>query len=288
MKIDAKRFRVAQRSSVDLRHWPTAIEPLYASDDDYQERLQKQVKILSEQQELLSASRRYAILVIFEAMDAGGKDSAIEHVMSGINPQGCRVTSFKPPGERELRHDFLWRAIAELPERGSIGIFNRSYYEEVLILRVHPERLRAEGLPGPASPKKIWQERYRSITDLERHLTCNATRVIKFFLHVSKDQQRDRFIDRIDNPQKNWKLCLDDIEERKFWREYMKAYAKCISATSTTHAPWHIVPADDKRNVRLIVSNIILDTLRQLELSYPKTSAKRRRQLSAVRKNLLR
>jgi len=210
-------------------------------------------------------------------------------VMSGINPQGCRVSSFKHPSPAELQHDFLWRTTRELPERGQIGIFNRSYYEEVLIVRVHPQILHSEGLPdAPAREKTIWHSRYRSIVALEGHLQENGTHVIKFFLHLSKDEQRKRFLERIDNPEKNWKFSLADIEERGYWKQYMKAYEDCLSATSTSEAPWYIVPADDRKNSRLIVSRIVLDALEALKMSYPKTSPKRRRELLAIRKRLTR
>jgi PPK2 family polyphosphate:nucleotide phosphotransferase len=220
-------------------------------------------------------------------MDAAGKDGAIEHVMSGVNPQGCQVFSFKHPSANELQHDFLWRTTRDLPERGRIGIFNRSYYEEVLIARVHPQILHAEGLPAElVHEKNIWHDRYRSIVNLERHLDRNGTRIIKFFLHLSKEEQRKRFIDRIDRPEKNWKFSIADIEERKFWKDYMQAYEKCLGATSTKRAPWYVVPADDKYNTRLIVSRIVLDTMEALELSYPKTTAARRRELRLLRKKL--
>jgi PPK2 family polyphosphate:nucleotide phosphotransferase len=222
-------------------------------------------------------------------MDAAGKDGAIAHVMSGVNPQGCQVFSFKHPSAEELKHDFLWRTTRDLPERGRIGIFNRSYYEEVLIARVHPEILRGEGLPDAgADLRKIWHARYRSILDLETHLSRNGTRIIKFFLHLSKEEQRKRFIDRIDKPEKNWKFSVADIEERKFWKDYMRVYGKCLSATSTKHAPWYVIPADDKLNARLIVSRILVDTMEGLDLSFPKTTAARRRELSLLRKKLAR
>jgi len=220
-------------------------------------------------------------------MDAAGKDGAIKHVMSGVNPQGCQVFSFKHPSADELQHDFLWRTTRNLPERGKIGIFNRSYYEEVLIVRVHPEIFRSEGIPDALRDEKnVWRDRYRSIVNLEKHLHENGTRVIKFFLHLSKEEQRQRFLSRIDDPEKNWKFSLADIEERKFWKDYMKAYGQCLSATSTDHAPWYVVPADDKENARLIVSRIVLDTLEELKLAYPKTSAARRKELLAIRKQL--
>jgi len=286
MHIKSGDFRVREGDKVDLEQWPTLVAPVYQTTEQYQDLLSKHVKELSTQQELLYASNRYAILLIFQAMDAAGKDGAIAHVMSGVNPQGCQVFSFKHPSAAELLHDFLWRTTRDLPERGRIGIFNRSYYEEVLIARVHPQILRGEGLPGKPREKTIWHDRYRSILNLERHLDRNGTRIIKFFLHLSKEEQRKRFIDRIDRPEKNWKFSLADVEERRFWNDYMHAYERALSATSSKHAPWYVVPADDKRNTRLIVSRIVLDTLDSLELSYPKTSAARRRELRALRKQL--
>jgi PPK2 family polyphosphate:nucleotide phosphotransferase len=288
MRIKSNDFRVREDAKVELRKWPTRVDPVYATDEEYQDLLRKHVKALSAQQELLYASDRYALLLIFQAMDAAGKDGVIRHVMSGVNPQGCQVFSFKHPSPIELKHDFLWRTTRDLPERGRIGIFNRSYYEEVLIARVHPEILRGEGLPDAlADEKTVWHDRYRSIVDLERHLDRNGTRIIKFFLHLSKEEQRKRFIDRIDKPEKNWKFSLADIEERKFWKHYMRAYEKCISATSTRRAPWYVVPADDKLNTRLIVSRILLDTVEGLKLSYPKPTAARRRELLSLRKKLV-
>jgi PPK2 family polyphosphate:nucleotide phosphotransferase len=287
MHIKSSDFRVRAGARVDLKKWPTLVDPVYKTNEEYQELLDRHVKALSEQQELLYASNRFALLLIFQAMDAAGKDGAIAHVMSGINPQGCQVFSFKHPSAGELQHDFLWRTTRNLPERGRIGIFNRSYYEEVLIVRVHPEILRAEGLPtASADDEGIWHDRYRSIVNLEKHLYRNGTRIIKFFLHLSKEEQRKRFIDRIDKPDKNWKFSLADIEERKFWKDYMRAYAKCLSATSTEQVPWYVVPADDKQNTRLIVSRILLDTVEKLELSYPKTTPARRRELLSLRKKL--
>jgi PPK2 family polyphosphate:nucleotide phosphotransferase len=245
------------------------------------------VEELSALQCLHYASNRQALLLIFQGMDAGGKDGAIRHVMSGVNPQGCEVFSFKQPSAEELEHDFLWRTTCHLPERGRIGIFNRSYYEEVLIVRVHPEILSRQGLPEELRHQKsFWNERYRSITDLEDHLHRNGTRVVKFFLHLSKGEQRNRFLARIDQPEKNWKFSLADIHERKYWKSYMRAYEACLTATSTARAPWYVVPADDKENARLIVSQIVMDTLADLEMAYPKTTAKRRRELKAIRSQL--
>jgi PPK2 family polyphosphate:nucleotide phosphotransferase len=287
MKIHSKHFRVLEGDEVDLGKWPTKIDPVYKSKKQYHEMLEEHVGQLSSQQQLLYASNRYAVLIIFQAMDAAGKDGAIKHVMSGVNPQGCQVFSYKHPSPAELQHDFLWRTTRDLPERGRIGIFNRSYYEEVLIARVHPEILRGEGIPDtPHDDKAVWHDRYRSITNLERHLYGNGTRIIKFFLHLSKDEQRKRFLDRIDEPEKNWKFSVADIEERKFWKDYMKAYEECLSATSTRETPWYVVPADDKENARLIVSHIVLDTLNELKMTYPETSAKRRQELQSIRKRL--
>ena len=280
-------FQVRPGDKVNLKKWPTLVTPVYKSKKDYTKLLREQVEELSSLQRLHYASDRYAVLLIFQAMDAAGKDGAIRHVMSGVNPQGCQVFSFKHPSATELDHDFLWRTTQALPERGRIGIFNRSYYEEVLIVRVHPEILRTQGLPDKLLDEKtVWRQRYRSIVDLESHLYRNGTRVIKFFLHLSEEEQRKRFLARIDEPDKNWKFSLADIHERKNWKHYMEAYEACLSATSTHHAPWYVVPADDKENARLIVSQIILDALNELEMAYPRTTAKRRRELKSIRKLL--
>ena len=287
MKLSSKDFRVKEGDEVDLGKRATKVEPVYKSKDQYQKVLEEHVAQLSSLQQLHYASNRYAVLLIFQAMDAAGKDGAIKHVMSGVNPQGCQVFSFKHPSPAELQHDFLWRTTRDLPERGRIGIFNRSYYEEVLIVRVHPELLRSEGIPdAPDDEKAIWRDRYRSIVNLERHLHVNGTRIVKFYLHLSKDEQRKRFLARIDEPEKNWKFSLADIAERKYWKQYMKAYEECLGATSTREAPWYLVPADDKENARLIVSQIILDTLEGLEMSYPKTTDERHQELLEIRKQL--
>jgi len=288
MKVNSKDFQVKEGEQVQLEKWPTLVKPVYKSKKSYNKLLAAQVAELSDLQRLHYASNRYSLLLIFQAMDAAGKDGAIRHVMSGINPQGCQVFSFKHPSATELDHDFLWRTTQCLPERGRIGIFNRSYYEEVLVVRVHPEILIGQGLPdGLTDEKTIWKERYRSIVDLENHLHRNGTRVIKFFLHLSKDEQRKRFLERIDEPEKNWKFSQADIVERKFWNQYMQAYEECLSATSTKVAPWYVVPADDKENARLIVSKIILDTFKSLKMSYPKTNAKRQQELLSIRQQLM-
>jgi PPK2 family polyphosphate:nucleotide phosphotransferase len=287
MTIHSKDYRVHPGEKVKLSEWPTAVKPFCHSRKRYQKLLGEHVEELSSLQRLHYASGRYALLLIFQGMDTAGKDGAIRHVMSGVNPQGCEVFSFKQPSAEELKHDFLWRTTRCLPERGRIGIFNRSYYEEVLIVRVHPEILRGQGLPDELLDEKfLWQERYRSIADLEEHLHRNGTRIVKVFLHLSKDEQRKRLLDRIDKPEKNWKFSLADIAERKLWNHYWKAYEACLSATSTQAAPWYIVPADDKMDARLIVSQIVLDALNELGLAYPKTTAKRQRELQSIRERL--
>jgi PPK2 family polyphosphate:nucleotide phosphotransferase len=287
MKMHTKAFRVREGGEVDLEKSPTKVDPVYKSKDQYKALLEAHIEKLSDQQQLLYASNRHAVLLIFQAMDAAGKDGAIRHVMSGVNPQGCLVFSFKHPSAAELEHDFLWRTTRDLPERGRIGIFNRSYYEEVLIVRVHPELLHSEGIPdAPHDDKAIWRSRYRSIADMEKHLHANGTRIIKFFLHLSKEEQRKRFLARIDEPDKNWKFSMADVEERKLWKHYMKAFEECLGATSTKDSPWYVVPADDKENARLIVSQIILDTFDELDLVYPKTTAERRGELAEIAKQL--
>jgi PPK2 family polyphosphate:nucleotide phosphotransferase len=287
MKIDSKEFRVRPGEKVKLKEWPTKVRPFFKSGKEYQKILEEHVGELNSLQRLHYASSRYALLLIFQGMDAAGKDGVIRHVMSGVNPEGCEVSSFKQPSAAELTHDFLWRTNCRLPERGRIGIFNRSYYEEVLVVKVHPEILRSQGLPDELLDEKhIWNQRYRSIVGLEEHLHCNGTRIVKFFLHLSKAEQRKRFLERIDKPDKNWKFSLADIQERKYWPDYVKAYEACLNATTTHHAPWHIVPADDKKNARLIVSQIVVDALRELKTAYPKTTAKRRRELKAIREQL--
>ena len=280
--------RVAPGQKVKLKHWPTATAPLYSDKRDYERQLAAYVERLSELQNLLYAHNRYALLLIFQAMDAAGKDGVIKHVMSGVNPQGCQVFSFKHPSAQELDHDFLWRTTQCLPERGRIGIFNRSYYEEVLIVRVHPEILKAQLLPKEATrASRFWPARFESINNLEQHLHRNGTRVIKFFLHLSEEEQRKRFLARLDDPSKNWKFTADDMAERELWPEYMQAYGEALSATSSEQAPWHVVPADDKRNARLIVSQVIVDTLAALKMDYPEPSLDEA-ELAAIREKLSR
>jgi len=270
MKIKSKDFCVPAGEKVNLEKWPTHVKPVYKSKKHYHKLLQRHVEQLSVLQRLHYASNRYSMLLIFQAMDAAGKDGAIRHVMSGVNPQGCQVFSFKHPSATELEHDFLWRTTRSLPERGRIGIFNRSYYEEVLIVRVHPEILRTQGLPDALlDESEIWKERYRSIVDLENHLYRNGTRIIKFFLHLSKEEQRKRFLARIDDPDKNWKFSLSDIHERRYWALYMTAYEACLSATSTDHAPWYVVPADRNWVKGLAAAELLTDALERMDPKYP-------------------
>lgn len=287
MKLDINDFIIQQGQECDLSQWPTLSRPLFHSKKNYHKKLQKQIKQMSKLQRLLYANNEHSILLIFQAMDAAGKDGAIRHVMSGINPQGCQVTSFAHPTATELDHDFLWRTNQSLPERGRIGIFNRSYYEEVLIVRVHPEILSSQRIPDNKGDKsKIWQDRYQSILESEQHLNRNGTKIIKFFLHLSKEQQRQRFLKRIDKPSKNWKFSDADINERQHWNEYMCAYQACLSATSTHMAPWYIVPADDKKNARLIIAKIIVDSLKSLDMCYPASNSQRIEELQRLRKKL--
>src|SRR5665213_1684505 len=286
MKMDTDDFRVGEGKTVDLAKWPTEAKRYYKSKDHYAELLAGHIAELRELQEVHYAANRHAVLFILQAMDTAGKDGVIRHVMSGVNPQGCQVFSFKHPSGEELQHDFLWRAVRVLPERGKIGIFNRSYYEEVLILRVHPELLVSESPPELPSHDRIWEERYRSIVNLEEHLHRNGTRVVKFFLHISREEQRKRLLARLDDPEKNWKFSPDDVVERGFWDDYMRAYAECLGGTSTRAAPWYVVPGDDKENARLIVLEIILKTFRSLDLAYPTVDKKRAGELRAIRRRV--
>jgi PPK2 family polyphosphate:nucleotide phosphotransferase len=288
MKIDTKKFCVRPGEKVNLKKWPTLGKPICASKEEYKQLLEKHTEHLSAVQQLLYASNRYALMLVFQGMDAAGKDGAIRHVLSGINPEGCEVTSFKQPSANELEHDFLWRSTQRLPGRGRIGVFNRSYYEEVLAVRVHPELLRNEGLAEQLrDDKNLWKQRYRSIVDMENHLHRNGTRIVKIFLHLSAEEQKRRFLERIDEPEKNWKFSLADIHERTFWKRYQEAFEDCLRATSTRRAPWYAVPADDKDNARLIVSQIVLDALCDLKMSYPRTTPKRRLELQEIRKLLV-
>lgn len=287
MKINPDQFRVKPGKKVDLSRLPTHIPPLCNSKEEFAQRLLKQTRQLAELQNLLYASDEHAVLLIFQAMDAAGKDSAIKHVMSGVNPQGCQVSSFKHPSPEELDHDFLWRAALRLPERGRIGIFNRSYYEEVLVVRVHPAILKSQNIPnGLIDDKNVWKRRFESMVDFEHHLHRNGTRILKFFLHLSKEEQRKRFLKRIDDPEKNWKFGTADMQERAYWDDYQHAYEQCLRHTSTDYAPWFVIPADDKESAQLLISKAIIDTLRGLKMSYPETTEERRKELLAVRAQL--
>lgn len=287
LKINTVDFKITT-TKVDLRHLPTRVKAAFKSKDQYQDILQAHVESLNSLQQLHYASASYAVLLVFQGMDSAGKDGAIRHVMSGVNPEGCEVFSFKQPSDEELKHDFLWRTTCRLPERGRIGIFNRSYYEEVLIAKVHPDILKAQNLPEHSlDDKHFWRDRYRSIVEFEEHLHRNGTQIIKFFLHLSKKQQTKRFIERIDEADKNWKFSSSDIHERKYWKHYMQAYEECLSATSTHHAPWYAVPADDKDNARLIVSQIVINAFEDLKMTYPKSSPERRHALQSIRKQLV-
>ena len=284
MKIAPGDYRVPQDARIRLGKRPTRMPPFYRDKEHYREFLERQVEKLSRQQELLYASNRYALLLIFQGMDTAGKDGVIRHVMSGVNPQGCQAHAFRRPSASELLHDFLWRGARDLPERGRIGLFNRSYYEEVLVVRVHPELLLAQGFPEETQrDKRVWPARYRSIVNFENHLFRNGTRIVKFFLHMSRDEQRKRLLERIDDPEKSWKFNPVDVAERGRWPDYMDAYSRCIEATSTRRAPWYIVPADDKENARIIVSQVVVDTLEKLDLRYPKLDAAAERELQSAR-----
>jgi PPK2 family polyphosphate:nucleotide phosphotransferase len=287
MNLDISSIRISAREDVDLTARPTRVAPLYASKKEYNALLKGNVKRLSRLQERFYAANAHALLVIFQAMDTAGKDGAIEHVMSGVNPQGCHVYSFRHPSATELEHDFLWRTTQCLPERGMIGVFNRSYYEEVLVVRVHADILEAEHVPDHAlDGASVWQQRFDSINEHERHLYRNGTRIVKFFLHISKDEQRRRLLDRIDDPDKRWKFNLDDVNERAYWDDYMHAYERCLHATSSKHAPWCVIPADDKRNARLMVSQVLLHTLEELQPEFPATSNERQIELEQARELL--
>jgi len=288
LHCDLKHFRVKPRQTVRLAEWATEVKPLYDSKKEYRKLLEDYSEQLRALQSVMYAHDRYSLLLIFQGMDTAGKDGAIKHVMSGVNPQGCQVFSFKQPSSEELDHDFLWRTNQRLPERGRIGIFNRSYYEEVLIARVRPEVLARQRLPAEfVNPKTLWQERYRDIVQLEDYLHRNGTRVIKFFLHLSNEEQRQRFLARIDDPEKNWKLSPADIEMRKLWGDFQSAYSDALGSTSTVNAPWYVIPADDKKNARLIISHAIVETMKSLKMSYPQTTEAHRSELQAVRSALM-
>ncbi len=275
---DGKHFRLKDFDPADTGHW--------RSKENAAQALQEGIVHTAELQDMLYAQDKWALLLIFQAMDAAGKDGAIKHVMSGVNPQGCQVYSFKAPSEVELQHDFLWRTTRDLPERGHIGIFNRSYYEEVLVVRVHPEILKSQKTPPSLVGKDIWEERFEDIRCFERHMARSGTVIRKFFLHVSKKEQKKRFLARLDEPEKNWKFSASDIHERKCWDEYQDAYEEMIQNTATKHAPWYVVPADNKWFTRLVISTIIVDTLESLDLAYPKVDDAKKKELAEAKKVL--
>lgn len=285
--MNIKKFVVHEGDKVNLGKWATIVPPFYTSKKQYEELLAQKIQALSDFQQIHYAANQYSILLIFQAMDAAGKDGVIRHVLSGINPQGCQVYSFKHPSATELAHDFLWRSAQFLPERGRIGVFNRSYYEEVLIVRVHPEILRGQNIPNALlNEKRVWDERYRSILGFEDHLNRNGTKILKFFLHISEEEQRKRLLARVDDPNKNWKITPADIEERQYWKDYMKAYGDCLSATSTKAAPWYVVPADDKLNARLIIAEVIAEAFQSLNQAFPTISDEQKQVLHTMRESL--
>lgn len=285
--MKTEKFLVKEDSKLDLKDHPTSYSGDYNDKNEAVEDLQKNVRRMAELQDILYAQDVYSLLIIFQAMDAAGKDGAIKHVMSGLNPQGCQVTSFKQPSSEEIDHDFLWRCQKALPERGRIGIFNRSHYEEVLVVRVHSGILQLQQLPDKVKNDKfIWKKRFRQIRDWEQHLTENGTHVLKFFLHVSKEEQKKRFLERIDIPEKNWKFSAGDAKERVFWDDYMNAYEDAMEETSTDHAPWYVIPADKKWFTRLAISEVIVQKLESLKMSYPVVSPERLIELQEAKKIL--
>jgi PPK2 family polyphosphate:nucleotide phosphotransferase len=278
----AKPYRVEDGKEFRLRDFDPGDTGKLSSKELGKELLEKGISQMSELQDKLFAQDRWALLLIFQAMDAAGKDGAIKHVMSGVNPQGCQVYSFKTPSSEELNHDYLWRTMQRLPERGRIGIFNRSYYEEVLVVRVHAEVLKNERIPSSLITKNLWEDRFQDICALERYLARNGVVIRKFFLDVSKKEQRKRFLDRLRDPEKNWKFSAADVHEREYWEDYMRAYEEMIAGTATKHAPWYVIPADNKWFTRLVVAAAIVDTLEELALSYPKLDPEERKQLHAA------
>ena len=285
----AKPYRITNGKKFRLKHVdPADTGDLKSADKPRaKEALQNGVEAMAELQDVLYAQDRWSLLLIFQAMDAAGKDGTIKHVMSGVNPQGCQVSSFKGPTSEDLDHDYLWRCVKQLPERGRIGIFNRSYYEETLVVRVHPEFLAGQKLPKECVTKDIWKERFQDIRAFERYLHRNGTAVVKFFLHISKEEQQKRFLERLDDPDKNWKFSVNDARERSFWDDYMEAYEETIRGTVSENSPWYVVPADNKWFTRVIVAAAVIDALAAMKLQYPKVSEAKRQELAATRKELL-
>ena len=285
----SKPYRITNGNKFRLKHVdPADTGDLKSADKPRaKEALQNGVEAMAELQDVLYAQDRWSLLLIFQAMDAAGKDGTIKHVMSGVNPQGCQVSSFKGPTSEDLDHDYLWRCVKQLPERGRIGIFNRSYYEETLVVRVHPEFLAGQKLPKECVTKDIWKERFQDIRAFERYLHRNGTAVVKFFLHISKEEQQKRFLERLDDPDKNWKFSVNDARERGFWDDYMEAYEETIRETTSENSPWYVVPADNKWFTRVIVAAAVIDALAAMKLQYPKVSEAKRQELAATRKELL-
>jgi PPK2 family polyphosphate:nucleotide phosphotransferase len=277
-------YRITKGKGFRLKDFdPADTAGLQMDKGEARELLQRGTSWLAEEQDMLYAQDRWSLLLVFQAMDAAGKDSTIKHVMSGVNPQGCQVSSFKQPSSEDLDHDFLWRYVKHLPERGRIGIFNRSYYEEVLVVRVHPEILQRQKLPPPLVGKQIWDERLADIARFEDYATRQGTKILKFFLHVSRKEQKKRFMDRLDEPEKNWKFSASDVKEREFWDDYMQAFEEAIAATASKHAPWFVVPADNKWFTRLIVAAAIVEAMASLDLTYPKVDVAKKKELAAAR-----
>lgn len=286
MKINLEPLKVAEGEKLALADRPTAVAPLYDGKGTYEQELEEHVKQLEKRHERLFANGRHALLVVLQGMDTAGKDGVIKHALRGVNPQGCRVASFKAPTPTELRHDFLWRCQPELPERGAMAIFNRSYYEAVLVERVHPTLLANEGIDPPKELDVFFNERLRAIREFERRLTDSATKIVKIFLHISRDEQKRRLLARLDDEEKNWKASTADVEERGYWKDYVRAYEEMLPRTSVAAAPWFIVPADDKRNARLFVSQILIEAMDALPIATPKPDAARKKELKEIRQKL--
>lgn len=283
----AAPYCVTKGEEFRLKHYEASDTDGVKDKQHGQKIIDNRAGLLSDLQEKLYAQDRWGLLLIFQAMDAGGKDGVIKHVMSGVNPQGCDVHSFKAPSPEELEHDYLWRAHSRVPERGKIGIFNRSYYEEVLVVRVHPTILRAQKLPDAVITKHIWEQRYEDINAFERYLTRNGVVVRKFFLHVSEKEQKKRFLERLEDSKKNWKFSMADVKERGYWKDYQEAYEEMIQNTATKHAPWYVVPADNKWYTQLIVASAIITALEELDLSFPDVDKEKKKELESVRESLL-
>jgi PPK2 family polyphosphate:nucleotide phosphotransferase len=276
-------FRITDGKRFALKNYDPGDTCGLKDKDEAAHLLRQGTDWLAHEQDMLYAQDRWSLLLVFQAMDAAGKDSTIKHVMSGVNPQGCQVFSFKQPSQEELSHDFMWRYSNRLPERGRIGIFNRSYYEEVLVVRVHPENLKRQKIPQPLTGKRIWDERLADIAHFEDYITRQGVIVLKFFLHMSNEKQKTRFLRRLDTPEKNWKFSASDVHERKFWDDYMRAYEEAIRATASEHAPWFVVPADKRWFTRLVVAAAIVEAVEQLDLTYPKVDAEKKKHLAAMR-----